>query len=369
VNLDLEKYYSLITNHPDAFAYHQIVTDENGNPVDYIFLEINQAFEEMTGLKRTDVIGRKVTEILPDITKSKFDWIGTYGQVALSGKAARFKSFSEPLGRWYAVTAYSDESGGFVALFRDISEQKKNEQALIDNEEKFEAIANYTVNWESWFGPDGKYLWVNPAVEKFTGYSAPEILAMPDFISTIIAEEDRAIFEDRMNEAIGGSQGENFEFQYLHKNGTKRWLSASWQPIFDSKGNFLGARSSGQDITDRKQAEEALHESEIKHRRLFETMSQGVIYQAADGKIISANPACERILGLTFDQMQGKTSMDPRWQMIEEDGTPVSGEEHPSMLALSTGQVVGPVIRGVYRPDKESHVWLRITATPLFQRL
>ena len=114
-------------------------------------------------------------------------------------------------------------------------------------------------------------------------------------------------------------------------------------------------------------AKEALRESEEKHRILFETMAQGVIYQAADETIISANPAAERILGLSFEQMQGKTSMDPRWKMIEEDGTAVPGTEHPTMIALRTGEKVGPVTRGIFRPDKNAHVWLNITAIPLFQ--
>ena len=104
-----------------------------------------------------------------------------------------------------------------------------------------------------------------------------------------------------------------------------------------------------------------------KHRHLYETIDQGVIYQAADGRITSANPAAEKILGLTFDQMQGKTSMDPRWQMIEEDGTPVPGEEHPAMIALRTGQTVGPLIRGVFHPEINKHFWLNITAIPLYQ--
>lgn len=120
------------------------------------------------------------------------------------------------------------------------------------------------------------------------------------------------------------------------------------------------------DIKIFNETEKALLESENKHRRLFETMTQGVIYQAADGRIISVNPAAERILGLTFDQMQSKTLMDPRWQMIEEDGTAVSSDGHPAMIALRTGQTVGPVIRGVYRPDSKDYIWLNITAIPLF---
>ncbi len=204
------KQNQLIENLPDAFAYHQIVKDGNGAPVDYIFLEVNAAFEEMTGLKREEILGKEATEVMTGIEKGEFSWIETYGKVALSGKPVHFEKFSEPLGRWYEVSAYSNEPGYFSVVYRD--------------------------------------------------------------------------------------------------------------------------------ITKNKETEESLRKSEEEHRHLFETMAQGVIYQAADGQIVSANPAAERTLGLSFEQMQGKTSMDPRWQMTEEDSTPVPGTEHPAMIALRTGQ-------------------------------
>jgi PAS domain S-box-containing protein len=134
-------------------------------------------------------------------------------------------------------------------------ERKHAEETLRESEEKFRAIANFTVDWESWFGSNGKYLWVNPAVEKITGYAAAEILALPDFIPVMIAEEDRGVFVERFQDALRGSTGENFEFRYLHKNGSKRWLTTSWQPIFDTHGKPLGVRASGRDITARKKTE------------------------------------------------------------------------------------------------------------------
>ncbi len=70
------KIHLLVENMPDAFAYHQIVVDSDGNPVDYIFLGVNAAFETMTGLKKDDIIGKKVTEVLPGIADSDYDWIG-----------------------------------------------------------------------------------------------------------------------------------------------------------------------------------------------------------------------------------------------------------------------------------------------------
>jgi len=120
-------------------------------------------------------------------------------------------------------------------------------------------------------------------------------------------------------------------------------------------------------MVETKQAMEALQNSEEKHRRLFETMAQGVVYQAADGTIISANPAAESILGLSFEQMRGKTVINPRWKMIKEDGTEVPDTDHPAMIALRTARTVGPVIRGVFHPDRNTYVWLSITVIPLFQ--
>jgi PAS domain S-box-containing protein len=111
----------------------------------------------------------------------------------------------------------------------------------------------------------------------------------------------------------------------------------------------------------------ALRASEEKYRTLFETMAQGVVYQDADGKIISANPAAERILGLTLDQMQGRTSMDPRWKAIHEDGSDFYGETHPSMVALQTGAEVRNVVMGVFNPEKEDYVWIDIHAMPQFK--
>jgi PAS domain S-box-containing protein len=120
-------------------------------------------------------------------------------------------------------------------------------------------------------------------------------------------------------------------------------------------------------IVETKQAMESLRDSEEKHRRLFETMAQGIVYQAADGTILSANPAAERILGLSFEQMRGKKAINPRWRMIQEEGTEVPDTDHPAMIALRTGRTVGPVIRGIFHPNRNTYVWLSITVVPLFQ--
>jgi len=116
-----------------------------------------------------------------------------------------------------------------------------------------------------------------------------------------------------------------------------------------------------------KAGETSLNESENKYRFLFETMAQGVVYHAADGKIINANPAAQRILGLTLDQIQGRNSLDSSWNAIHEDGSPYPEETHPAMVALQTGKPVFNSVMGVIKPNDEKYLWIDIDAIPQFR--
>ncbi|MCX6698238.1 MAG: PAS domain S-box protein, partial [Methanoregula sp.] len=195
---------------------------------------------------------------------------------------------------------------GLHGTVQDITERKRQEEVLQRSEEKFRAIADYTVNWESWFGPDGKYIWVSPSVTGFTGYSVEEILAMPDFISNVIAKEDRPLFTERFREAIRGIRGEYFEFRYLHRNGTKHWLNVSWQPIFDMNGNSLGTRASGQDITQRKRAEEELITSQSLLNITLDSIPDIIGIQNTDHTIVRYNRAWYEFLHLTPEEVHGR---------------------------------------------------------------
>jgi diguanylate cyclase (GGDEF)-like protein/PAS domain S-box-containing protein len=117
----------------------------------------------------------------------------------------------------------------------------------------------------------------------------------------------------------------------------------------------------------RHRLEGKLKESEEKHRNLFETMADGVVYQSADGRITSANPAAEEILGLKLDQMLGRTSIDSGWRAIHPDGSDFPGEEHPAMVALRSGQPVRNVQMGVFHPQEDRWRWILISAIPQFR--
>lgn len=110
-----------------------------------------------------------------------------------------------------------------------------------------------------------------------------------------------------------------------------------------------------------------MQEGESKYGTLFDGMTQGVVCQNRDGEIISANPAAQRILGLSLDQMQGRTSIDPEWKAIHEDGSDFPGETHPAMVVLKTGQPVYDVIMGVYQPQTGKHSWISVDGIPQFE--
>ena len=118
---------------------------------------------------------------------------------------------------------------------------------------------------------------------------------------------------------------------------------------------------------EQRKAEEALRESEEKFRHLYETMTQGVVLQDAEGKIVEANRAASDILGLTRDQLFGRTAYDPRWKLIREDGFPYDPAEIPSNVALRTGKTVKDVTCGIYVPEKNEYRWILIGSAPQFR--
>jgi|GEM_PF-2405189 len=122
-----ERYRGLFDSMSEGFALHKIICNKHGVPVNYLFVEVNEAFERLTGLRREDVIGKTVLEALPGTEPS---WIDTYGRVALTGEPARFESHSTPLGKWYDVYAFSPRRGQFAVLFSDVTGRKRREREL-----------------------------------------------------------------------------------------------------------------------------------------------------------------------------------------------------------------------------------------------
>ncbi len=109
---------------PIGYAYHKIILDDSGNPVDYEFLYVNKAFEKLTGLKSRNIINKKVTEILPGILSDSFNWIKFYGDVAMNNEIKVFEQFFSQFNRLYRIQASSPERYYFITIFFDLAERK-----------------------------------------------------------------------------------------------------------------------------------------------------------------------------------------------------------------------------------------------------
>ncbi len=154
---------------------------------------------------------------------------------------------------------YRDEQGQpirMLGVVLDITHRKYLEEALLESEERFRAIADYTYDWEEWIGPDGRPLWINPGGERLTGYSREECMTMPGYPIALIHEEDRQQAEHHFREAIRGSTGSNVPLRIRRKDGSIVHTLVSWQPIYDQQGRFLGCRSSIHDVTELRRVEE-----------------------------------------------------------------------------------------------------------------
>jgi PAS domain S-box-containing protein len=269
-----EKFSSLFKNMLNGFAYHKIVVDKDNRPVDYIFLEVNEYFEALTGLKSEDIIGRKVTEALPGIENSDFDWIGEYGKIALEGGELRFEQYFEPLDKWYSIFAFRNKPGHFAAVFEDITKRKRSEESLRESEsllaeaQKIAHLGHWKLNAET------QEITGSDEFFRIFGISREEA-DLATFIE-VVHPDDRA----RDVEAItrGMEKGENWtiEHRLICKDGTEKSVYAVGQARVDETGKVIELVGTIQDITERKRAEEALAESEERFALAMQGANDGL---------------------------------------------------------------------------------------------
>lgn len=254
-----------------------------------------------------------------------------------------------------------------AALKQEIAEREQAEQSLRQERNLLTTLIDTLPDYIYFKDAESRFLLANRAVARIMGARDPkELLGKTDF-DFYPQELAAQYYADEQAIIRSGEPLLNDEGIQCAASGERPWILTTKVPLQTSEGVVAGIVGIGRDITVLKQVEQALRESEQHYRTLFETMTQGVVYQAADGRIIEANPAAQRILGVTLDQLQGRTSMDPRWQVIHEDGTEFPGETHPAMVALRTGKEVLGVMMGIYASGHEGVRWIRVNAIPQFQ--
>ena len=191
-----------------------------------------------------------------------------------------------------------------------VSNVKVANELLKESEERYRVIADSTCDWENWVGLDGELLWVNQAVEMFTGYSQEEYVLLPDRLKQIIWDGDRDRILSLFKNGLRQRQSANdIEFQIRRKDGALKWVSVSCQPMYTETGECLGLRSSIRDISKRKLTEKALQESEEHFRRAIAEASVDAIYTVdQNGTIVFWNKAATKLFGYEENEALGRSN-------------------------------------------------------------
>ena len=336
-----------------------------------LFLDENLAVRRFTPeirrvLKILDSdIGRPVNHLVHTLVK--VDLFALIDEVARSAAEQEREVRTED-GAWLLMRLLPYRVGagtvsGVVLTFTDIGLLKTTQDALSDRETWLASLYRAA--------PVGigrvvnrQFLEVNERVCQMLGYRREELIGQSARLVYPSDEEFAFVGREKYEQIQAYGVG-TVETRWRRKDGSVFPVLLSSSPL-NPHNSAEGSTFTVLDISSRKRAVEQAKVSEARYRQLFDTMAEGVVYQNADGEIISANPAACRILGLSNDQITGRTSADPCWRAVSEDGAELSGERHPSMIALRTGQSVTGALMGVFNPQLGQTCWIRVNAIPLF---
>jgi len=275
-----EKYRLLFDRMTEGFALHEIILDDKGNPCDYKFLTINPAFEKLTGLKAENIIGKRVTEVLPGTEKN---WIDNYGQVATMGVSIDFENFSSDLNSYFRVSAFSPKKGYFAVIFEDITSYVFTEKELRRTKDYLEKLINYANTPIIVWNPDTEIQLFNHAFEHLTGYSSAEVEGKKLdllFPNTSLRESNL-----RIKNALTKNL-ESIEIPILTKKKEIRTVLWNTANIYDTHDNtVLSTVAQGNDITERINAEQNVKERtkdlEVANSLLKQELTERILAQQA----------------------------------------------------------------------------------------
>jgi two-component system, cell cycle sensor histidine kinase and response regulator CckA len=202
----------------------------------------------------------------------------------------------------------------------------------------------------------------NDAFSQMLGYTGEELVGGP--VGEIFAPEHRESLREKLETAFRTGH-QVFDSINIRKDGSCFPVNVDVTAVKDDDGKVMYTVINVRDDTERLKAEEALRMSEERHRLLFESMTQGVMYLDAGGKIIAANKAVETILGVPVQEVTDQDAFHSLLKVIRRDGSPVPAAQFPGRVALLTGKLVRNQILGVINPKTDSVVWLDITAVPI----
>lgn len=231
------------------------------------------------------------------------------------------------LALWTIVSAkplYNNKNNfiGSFAMITDITERKQAEEALLDSEQRFRTIADFTYDWEYWIDTNGNLLYVSPSCERITGYRPEELSANPELLLKMIHPKNQHEIVPLLQNSSKAAQICQLEFRIITREGLERWIGHISQPVHNKSGLWTGQRVSNRDITVRKNAEEALRISEEKYRLIAENTADTIVLFDLNLNYSYISPAIINLLGYTPDELMmlglEKILSPNSWQMIQQ---------------------------------------------------
>jgi PAS domain S-box-containing protein len=293
-------YRSLFDSMLNAFQYSKMIFDQ-GTPVDYIYLDVNRSFESLTGLK--DVIGRKVSEILPGILQSDPELFHILGRVALSGSPEKFDIYVNALNQWFSASAYSPAKEYFVVIFEDITERKKAEEKLQESEKKLRRFYESGMIGVMYWNMEGKITGANDRFLQMIGYTREELESENIEWDKITPPEFKHLDDNSVKELKAtGINANPFEKEYIRKDGTRIAIMIAGAMLDEARFNGVAFVL---DITERKRIEEELRQSEEKYRLIFEYSPLGLLSFNEKGVIVACNDNFVKVIGSSQEKLVG----------------------------------------------------------------
>lgn len=341
----------------------------------YRCLTVNTAYLASTELSKEQVIGKRADEVLsPQHTQFV---LGKYQEAIRAGHAICYEETANlPRGRVTVETTLTpimDHNGHCTHLLgssHEITDRKQAEKNLRESENKYRSIAENSFDLIALLDLNGCYRYCNHSFYTILGYCPKELVGRNAF--DIIHPDERSELLLHLENILDNKQTiqwiseQRFVNRIRHHDGSYKWVEHHFRILEDEKGVPQQILLNAQDIDKRKQAEEALSESEERNRFLIERLNAGLIIHAPDTGIIYSNPEAQRLLGLSANQMNGKQGVDPEWKFFHEDGTVLPLNEYPVYQIINSSKPITNFICGVYRPYSNDMIWAIVDGYPVF---
>jgi diguanylate cyclase (GGDEF)-like protein/PAS domain S-box-containing protein len=295
-----EQYKLLTTQMHLGLALHEMIFDENGEPKDYRFINVNDSFERLTGLKKEDIIGKTVLEVMPNTEKY---WIDAYGKVTQTRKPIELENYSISLDRYYSISAYSPQEGQFAVIIDDITnrkrleeEQKQREKDLLTSQ-KIAHLGTWRLNIET-----NEVIWSDELREIYGLAPSSPAPLYPEhlkyFTKSSWEKLDHAL-------SLASKEGVPYELELetIKNDGSSGWMWVKGEAETDDAGNIISISGAAQDITERKNLEHDLYESNQKYVAIFEKSPVAIEFFDANGKHMYANDAAIELFGVVNPEM------------------------------------------------------------------